>query len=87
MIRLETQWNFALQGVSDEECPQEQIMTVRQTSPTISEGEVYLADELDLDANSVFRPTLQAVAYGFLNVRIDSHNESALKKERVLPRD
>ena len=41
----------------------EQIMTVRQTSPTLSEGEIYMADELDLDANSVFRPTLQAVLW------------------------
>ena len=47
----------------DEDCPQEQIMTVRQTSPTLSEGELYMAEDLDLDANSVFRPTLQAVLW------------------------
>ena len=32
-------------------------MTVRQTSPALSEGEFYVAEDLDLDANSVFRPT------------------------------
>ena len=51
------------QETDDEDCPQEQIMTVRQTSPAVSEGEVYLEDGLDLDSNAVFRPTLQAVLW------------------------
>ena len=45
--------------LDEDDCPQEQIMSVRQTSPTLSEGELYLAEELDLDANAVFRPTLR----------------------------
>ena len=49
--------------VDEDDCPQEQIMTVRQTSPTLSEGEICTMDGLDLDANSVFRPTLQAVLW------------------------
>ena len=62
----------------DEDCPQEQIMTVRQTSPTLSEGEIYMAEDLDLDANSVFRPTLQAVLW--LSELIAM---TTLKKEKV----
>ena len=64
--------------IDDEDCPQEQIMTVRQTSPTLSEGEIYMVDELDLDANSVFRPTLQAVLW--LSELIAT---TTLKKEKV----
>ena len=44
-----------LSDVEDDDCPQEQIMTVRQTTPAFSEGEFY--------ANSVFRPALQAVLW------------------------
>ena len=64
--------------IDDEECPQEQIMVVRQISPTLSEGEIFMADELDLDANSVFRPTLQAVLW--LSELIAT---TTLKKEKV----
>ena len=53
-------------------------MSVRQTSPTLSEGEMYLVEELDLDANSVFRPTLQAVLW--LSELIAT---TTLRKERV----
>ena len=45
------------------DCPQEQIMTIRQTSPVISEGDMCVEAMLDLDANAVFRPTLQAVLW------------------------
>ena len=38
-------------------------MTVRQTSPVISEGSMYVEGMLDLDANAVFRPTLQAILW------------------------
>ena len=62
----------------DEDCPQEQIMTVRQTSPALSEGEFYMAEDLDLDANSVFRPTLQAVLWLSELIAI-----TTLKKEKV----
>ena len=62
----------------DEDCPQEQIMTVRQTSPTLSEGDTYMAEDLDLDANSVFRPTLQAVLWLSELIAMTS-----LKKEKV----
>ena len=52
-----------LSDAEDDDCPQEQIMTVRQTTPAFSENEFYAAEDLDLDANSVFRPTLQAVLW------------------------
>ena len=64
--------------LDEDDCPQEQIMSVRQTSPTLSEGELYLAEELDLDANAVFRPTLQAVLW--LSELIAT---TTLRKERV----
>ena len=41
-------------------------MTVRQTSPALSEGEIHIVEEVDLDANAVFRPTLQAILWFFL---------------------
>ena len=69
------------QETDDEDCPQEQIMTVRQTSPALSEGEVYLDEGLDLDANAVFRPTLQAVLW--LSELIAT---TALRKEKVTTR-
>ena len=53
-------------------------MTVRQTSPALSEGEIHMIDELDLDANSVFRPTLQAVLW--LSELIAT---TTLRKEKV----
>ena len=53
-------------------------MAVRQTSPTLSDGELYIAEELDLDANAVFRPTLQAVLW--LSEVIAT---TVLRKERV----
>ena len=61
-------WEGGLVGKPDEseeidECPQEQVMTVRQTSPSMSEGEIYVETMVDLDANAVFRPTLQAVLW------------------------
>ena len=52
-----------LSDAEDDDCPQEQIMTVRQTTPAFSENELYVAEDLDLDANLVFRPTLQAVLW------------------------
>ena len=54
-------------------------MTVRQTSPTFSDGEMCMMDELDLDANSVFRPTLQAVLW--LSELIAT---TTLRKDKVL---
>ena len=64
--------------IDEEDCPQEQIMTVRQTSPTFSEGEISMAEELDLDANAVFRPTLQAILW--LSELIAT---TTLRKEKV----
>ena len=66
------------QEMDEDDCPQEQIMTVRQTSPALSEGETYGIDELDLDANAVFRPTLQAVLW--LSELIAT---TTLRKEKV----
>ena len=36
-------------------------MTVRQTSPAVSAGEIYVEEMVDLEADAVFRPTLQAI--------------------------
>ena len=46
-----------------DECPQEQIMTVKQTSPTLSAGKLFDEERVDLDSNTVIRPTLQAVLW------------------------
>ena len=70
------------QETDDEDCPQEQIMTFRQTSPALSEGEVYLEEGLDLDANAVFRPTLQAVLWLFELIAT-----TTLRKEKVTTKD
>ena len=67
-----------LSDAEDDDCPQEQIMTVRQTTPAFSESEFYVAEDLDLDANSVFRPTLQAVLWLSELIAI-----TTLKKEKV----
>ena len=67
-----------LSDAEDEDCPQEQIMTVRQTTPAFSESELYVTEDLDLDANSVFRPTLQAVMWLSELIAI-----TTLKKETV----
>ena len=67
-----------LSDAEDEDCPQEQIMTVRQTTPAFSESELYAIEDLDLDANSVFRPTLQAVMWLSELIAI-----TTLKKETV----
>ena len=40
--------------IEDDDCPQEQIMTVRQTSPAISEGEFCMAEDLDLESRCQF---------------------------------
>ena len=66
------------QEIDEEDCLQEQTMTVRQTSPALSEGEVYMEEALDLDANAVFTPTLQAVLW--LPELIAT---TALQKERI----
>ena len=60
------------------DCPQEQIMTVRQTSSVMSEGEVCVEEMLDLDAHAVFRPTLQAILW--LSIRADRYNKAAQGK-------
>ena len=67
-----------LPDAEEDDCPQEQIMTVRQTTPAFSESEFYGAEDLDLDANSVFRPTLQAVMWLSELIAI-----TTLKKETV----
>ena len=67
-----------LPDAEEDDCPQEQIMTVRQTTPAFSESEFYAAEDLDLDANSVFRPTLQAVMWLSELIAI-----TTLKKETV----
>ena len=46
-----------------EDCPQDQIMTVRQTSPVISEPEVIDEDKIDIDSNEIIKPTLQSVVW------------------------
>ena len=70
-----------LSDAEDDDCPQEQIMTVRQTTPAFSESEFYVAEDLDLDANSVFRPTLQAVLWLSELIAI-----TTLRKETVTKR-
>ena len=49
-------WHGCLLGeMEDEEdmedCPQEQIMTVRQTTPALSEGDLFDEDLVDIDLN------------------------------------
>ena len=46
-----------------EDCPQDQIMTVRQTSPVLSEPEFIDEDKIDIDSNEIIRPTLQSVVW------------------------
>ena len=46
-----------------EDCPQDQIMTVRQTSPVISEPEFIDEDKIDIDSNEIVKPTLQSVVW------------------------
>ena len=41
-----------------EDLPQEQVMSVRQTSPAFSEGEVRVEEQLDVESSSALRPTL-----------------------------
>ena len=63
------------------ECPQERLVTVRQTSPVMSEGEIYVEEMLDLEANAVFRPILQAILW--LSELIAT---TRLRKEKVTKR-
>ena len=46
-----------------EECPQDQIMTVRQTSPVISEPEFIDEEKIDIDSHEIIKPTLQSVVW------------------------
>ena len=46
-----------------EECPQDQIMTIRQTSPVFSEPEFIDEDKIDIDANEIVTPTPQSVVW------------------------
>ena len=46
-----------------EDCPQDQIMTVRQTSPVISEPEFIDEEKIDIDSNEIVKPTLQSVVW------------------------
>ena len=46
-----------------EECPQGQIMTVRQTSPVISEPELIDEDKIDIDSHEIIKPALQSVVW------------------------
>ena len=46
-----------------EECPQEQIMTVRQTSPVLSEPDVIVEERIDIDSHEIVKPTLQSVVW------------------------
>ena len=46
-----------------EECPQNQIMIVRQTSPVISEPEFIDEEKIDIDSNEIVKPTLQSVVW------------------------
>ena len=61
-------WHGGLLGeMEDEEdmedCPQEQIMTVRQTTPALSEGGLFDEDLVDIGSNATVRPTLRAVLW------------------------
>ena len=56
-------------------------MTLRQTSPVMSEGDIYVEEMLDLEANAVFRPTLQAILW--LSELIAT---TRLRKEKVTKR-
>ena len=73
-----------LSDAEDDDCPQEQIMTVRQTTPAFSESEFYVAEDLDLDANSVFRPTLQAVLWLSELIAITTLKKGNSDQEEVL---
>ena len=46
-----------------EDCPQDQIMTVRQTSPVFSEPEIIDEEIIDIDSNEIVKPTLQSVVW------------------------
>ena len=46
-----------------EDCPQDQIMTVRQTSPGLSEPEIIDEEIIDIDSNEIIKPTLQSVVW------------------------
>ena len=46
-----------------EDCPQDQIMTVRQTSPVFSEPEIIDEEIIDIDSNEIIKPTLQSVVW------------------------
>ena len=47
----------------DEECPQEQIMTIRQTSPVLSEPDLIVEERIDIDSHEIVKPTLQSWAW------------------------
>ena len=47
----------------DDECPQDQIMTVRQTSPVIAEPEFVDEEKIDIDSHEIIKPTLQSVVW------------------------
>ena len=46
-----------------EDCAQDQIMTVRQTSPVFSEPEFIDEEKIDIDSNEIIKPTLQSVVW------------------------
>ena len=46
-----------------EDCPQDQNMTVRQTSPVFSEPEIIDEEMIDIDSNEIVKPTLQSVVW------------------------
>ena len=46
----------------DMECPQEQIMTLRQTSPVLSEPE-FDEDKIDIGSSEIVKPTLQSLVW------------------------
>ena len=46
-----------------EDCPQDQIMTIRQTSPVFSEPEIIDEEIVDIDSNEIIKPTLQSVVW------------------------
>ena len=46
-----------------DECPQDQIMTIRQTSPVLSEPDFIDEEKIDIDSNEIVKPTLQSVVW------------------------
>ena len=61
-------WQGGLVAETEEDedgcdCPQDQIMTIRQTSPVLSEPDIIDDDKIDIDAHEIVKPTLQSVVW------------------------